>query len=99
MTDYIDRGSFLQLLDAYFSIPHCNLDYEAGVQKVKKMLEVYPPADVEPVRHAKNLCDIRGGLVECSACGAICNDTYTWSCEINYCPNCGAKMDEEVDKV
>ena len=100
MTDYIDRGSFLQLLDAYFSIPHCNLDYEAGVQKVQKMLKVYPPADVVPVRHA-HWIENEDYSLTCSACGHTTYETVREArgdgvyevLDPYFCPKCSAKMD------
>lgn len=33
-------------------------------------------------------------LFECSLCGASCDDTVPWDCDINFCPNCGADMRE-----
>lgn len=33
-------------------------------------------------------------MVRCSVCSAFANNIERW----NYCPNCGAKMDEEVQK-
>ena len=33
-------------------------------------------------------------LFECSHCGASCDDTVPWDCDINFCPNCGADMRE-----
>lgn len=37
-------------------------------------------------------------FIECSNCGAVidCSATYINENEYNYCPYCGAKMDEEV---
>ena len=101
MSRYIDRGSFLQLLAVYFSIPHCNPDYEAGVLKVEKMLEAYPSADVEPVRHGHWVAQYYETL---SARNRIIhqNKLFCSVCKKSngrqrkkYCPNCGAKMDGE----
>ena len=39
-----------------------------------------------------NLLEKYPSLFECSVCGASCFDTIPWDCNINYCPNCGAKM-------
>ncbi len=51
-----------------------------------------PTVDAEPVRHGQwlKLKDINGFFVRCS----VCLEAYGE--ETNYCPNCGAKMDEEV---
>lgn len=40
----------------------------------------------------RNLSEEYPSLFECSVCGASCFDTFPWDCDINYCPNCGAKM-------
>ena len=50
-----------------------------------------PAADVAPVRHAR-WKRYGKNLGECSECGEIV------SVRNNYCPNCGAKMDEKEDK-
>ena len=55
-----------------------------------------PAADVAPVVHGKDLA--QPSLFKCSVCGCEDDDTYT--CDVSkyrYCPNCGAKIDEEED--
>ena len=51
-----------------------------------------PTIDAEPVRHGKWI-DKSGGIEgawnHCSVCGERAIELY------DYCPNCGAKMDEE----
>lgn len=58
------------------------------------MLEDATTADVAPVRHGRWAETVTDGFlfVSCSACGF-----KTGRIDYNYCPNCGAKMDEEVD--
>ena len=50
-----------------------------------------PTADVAPVRHGRWAETVTDGFlfVSCSACGF-----KTGRIDYNYCPNCGAKMDE-----
>lgn len=51
--------------------------------------------DAEPVRHGHWEFDgeLNTGIYAlCSVCGESIYQCGTW----NYCPNCGAKMDEEV---
>ena len=50
-----------------------------------------PAADVAPVRHGR-WKRYGKNLGECSECGEIV------SVRNNYCPNCGAKMDEKEGK-
>ena len=53
-------------------------------------------ADVSLVRHGR--WEKQSGLYSCSECGRTCpydvqaDVIEYWTC--NYCPNCGAKMDE-----
>ena len=52
-------------------------------------------AAVAPMRHGRWKCHGDCGVTECSACG--------WSIEeyvgdYAYCPNCGARMDEEASE-
>lgn len=51
-------------------------------------------ADVAPVVHGEWLCAETDDeqFFLCS----VCNDKKYW--ESNYCPNCGAKMDEEQEE-
>ena len=63
----------------------------------KKDIDEVPTVDAEPVRHGKWLKAYldheafgkRPSIFYCSACCA-CSTVKT-----NYCPNCGARMDEE----
>lgn len=59
-----------------------------------------PAADVTPVRHGR--WEKQSGLYSCSECGKTCpydvqaDVIEYWAC--NYCPNCGAKMDSELNE-
>lgn len=66
------------------NIHKCNWVHDS--KSVEKFVDKLPAADVQEVRHGRwELYDI------CSVCGAQAEQ------QTNYCPNCGAKMDE-VDK-
>ena len=63
-------------------------------QIIKDYCDAQPTVDAVPVRHGKWI-DRNGAIVapfweryECSECGARSDNS-------NYCPNCGARMDEE----
>ena len=57
-----------------------------------------PAADVAPVVHGHWIEKEKysfGIMYDCSLCdNRILDNGYSW----NYCPNCGAKMDEKEDK-
>ena len=51
---------------------------------------------IEPKR-GENLKSDYPSLFECSVCGASCDDTIPWDCDINFCPNCGCAMTKESE--
>lgn len=78
-------------------------EYYKGLGKAKTLLLSQPTIDAEPVRHEHWIEMKRAHYFKCSKCrnpipykfgwklynGVIHNKRY-----YNYCPNCGAKMDE-----
>lgn len=71
-------------------------DADAITMEGVKIINQFPSADVAPVRHAHWIYH-RDNLFpsdstqECSCCHA---EEYLTLDNDNYCPNCGAKMDE-----
>lgn len=72
-------------------------DVHFGVDKI-------PSADVAPVVHGRWIhsrydnCSEQFELVKCSQCN---HEAYAMAFYVrggNYCPNCGAKMDGDVDE-
>lgn len=88
MAEYIDRKAVIENLDILMN--KSELGYVIG-QAVKRYIKRQPFADVAPVRHGRWKCFGRN-LGECSECGEVVASRY------NYCPNCGAKMDTEVQE-
>ena len=81
---YIDREALIERL-CYV----CGADCDKNICTVKQTVEYMPSADVEPVRHGMWVTE-KYPLIRCSRCDAVMIITdYD-----NYCPNCGAKMDE-----
>lgn len=86
MNEYVNRKD---LRDALY-------DADAIAMEGVKIINQFPSADVAPVRHAHwiyhrdNLFPI-DSTQECSYCHA---EEYLTLDNDNYCPNCGAKMDE-----
>ena len=50
-----------------------------------------------PVRHGRWIIDIVGGKIACSDCGCIYLG-YNGRLIPYYCPNCGAKMDGDMNE-
>ena len=93
--EYIKRSD--ALLEIQF-IPKGNW----STKRFLDAIEEVPAADVEPVRHGwwveRMLDNFKKYECACSECGAryIGNyDQYCEPAEFYYCPNCGAKMDED----
>lgn len=87
MAEYIDKQAFI--------------DYMMGTSRyftVKFDIESFPTADVAPVRHGRWEEASDGDGIVCPFCRTdFCTIVYETE-HFNYCPNCGAKMDEKEDK-
>lgn len=87
MAEYIDKQAFL--------------DHMRGTNRyfnVKCDIESFPAADVAPVVHGRWISKNHHGYkwtFVCSNCDYV--DGYPFNDRHNYCPNCGAKMDEEEE--
>ena len=82
--EYIDKQAFLDCMK------RTNRYFS-----VKFDIESFPTADVVPVVHGRWISKNHHGyewVFVCSNCGYPFNDRS------NYCPNCGAKMNESEDK-
>ena len=96
MTEYIERKA---IQDALYNADAITM---SGV----KILNQFPVADVAPVRHGRwiSLTDCLNAGVYCSVCHkkvykedyVICNRKN--KLRSDYCPNCGAKMDSELNE-
>ena len=87
MDEYINKQAFLDHMkrtDRYFN--------------VKFDIENFPNADVAPVRHGRWEEASDGDGIVCPFCRTdFCTIIYDTE-YFNYCPNCGAQMDEKEDK-
>ena len=78
MAEYIKREDVIETLTDIFKLQ---------VETAKAIIESIPAADVRPVVRGKWIT-VMYHLYECSECGHM---GYS---DMNYCPWCGAKMDE-----
>ena len=100
MAEYIERESAMLLPELPKEYRHYqtdNLDdaYEQGWDDALCCLEHIPAADVAPVRHGQWIDNGANGYkwaFVCSLCGYV--DGHPFDNRHNFCPNCGARMDE-----
>ena len=89
--DLIDGNALYQ--DIKTKIKASSQDGANVIDAVLSLIEDAPTVD--PVVHAHNLNKDYPSLFKCSNCGWSDDDTYTGDTDTyNYCPHCGARMDE-----
>lgn len=101
MNDYIKRDELYNnlILLAKYQIG----ERQQGILGCAETVRMCPAADVAPVVYGHWIKDSDSFQTDdyycvyfdytCSECGKIANDRHKLP---NYCPNCGAKMDEET---
>ena len=95
MAEYIDREELLEL----YCTGNTVLD-DVGVvplQVIRQNIIDMPAADVVPVLHGRWILEREpDGKPYCFHC-SVCDDDFHYigiTVAYDYCPNCGAKMDE-----
>lgn len=73
------------------------VDYGFGMKNIKELINSIPAADVTPVVHGRWVTHYRSGTPVAEGYVSTCCDMWN-NHKRNYCPNCGAKMDEEEKK-
>lgn len=101
LESYKDNGIQNITMMLYIAPKEFNLSEDEEVAEFNSELDGWrnnfmeiESADVAPVRHGQWININEYPYEKCSICGET-HDTVR--CLDNYCPNCGAKMDEEVD--
>jgi len=94
MIKYIDADKAIEVCDWY---EHEFCECENYIRTIAEDIRHLPAADVQEVKHGRWIIDRKFGndvmsdeqMVICSVCGK-----GIFYGKQNYCPNCGAKMDE-----
>lgn len=94
MDEYIDKNAAVGILEAMSRSADCEC-IKKRLEKAAKRVSAIPAADVAPVVHGRwverQAPHAMGGVsAKCSACG---KSVQYLGNPLNYCPNCGAKMD------
>ena len=86
MNDHIERET---------AIEYAKHAWAKGIEP-SQYIETIPAADVAPVRHGRWV--ERGCKWQCTNCKVLMSiDGTPKENMLNYCPNCGAKMDGDHD--
>mgnify|MGYP004582677647 CR=1 FL=1 len=96
MDDYIDRKAAIKLLTSVGL--EVSDSKRRTVAKCINEIELMPAADVAPVVHGRwldNRADGYKWAFICSRCGYV--DGHPFGDRHNFCPNCGAKMENDED--
>ena len=81
----------------HYDKEHGNEHFIYGIETVLEYAENLPAADVAPVVHGRwETNSDRPDTLICSVCK--CGFDMWKHDHHNFCPNCGAKMDEEVSR-
>lgn len=102
MTEYIDKAAAVRILEAKSDMAVCT-DAQPYFAAAAKMMGLLPSADVAPVIHARwHYTGTYPHGVYCSNCNRMFLPNMEWigiyDIPTNYCPCCGAKMDESEDE-
>lgn len=105
MAEYIEREALLEALKEFrlnetmskhLTREDCETARNA-VERAQMVIERIPATDVAPVQHGRwidnGACGYKWAFA-CSKCGYI--DGYPFNDRHNYCPNCGARMTEDI---
>ena len=97
MTEYIEREAISEEIRKYYYKNPPNFSYgegfDRGLDRAQRAILDAPAADVAPVRHGRwETNSDRPDSLICSICK--CGFDMWKHDPHNYCPNCGARMDE-----
>jgi hypothetical protein len=100
MAEYIKRADAIAAIIMCEAHEKGSEGYNIGLLKATSVVDLVPTADVKPVVHGKwRRIDAYPHRLYCSACfrSYLPNDEILqmYRIPMNYCPNCGAKMDGE----
>ena len=98
MAEYLNREAIMKfpIRKEHCDKEHANKHFINGIESVLEYVENLPAADVTPVRHRRWIDaypDIELNPMFMYGICSECGFEQGISKYLNYCPNCGAKMD------
>ena len=95
--DAISKSDVFEILGNLMSIPY-DFDRQINEKDVSESMdEIMALPSVTPARKKGKWINIDATHSKCDRCGAVF-EIASENGEVNYCPHCGAKMDEEVEE-
>ena len=105
MTEYIEREAISEEIRKYYYKNPPNFSYgegfDRGLDRAQRAILDAPAADVVPVRHGRWIDaypDIEPNPMFMYGICSECGFEQGISKYLNYCPNCGARMTEDIDE-
>lgn len=97
--EYISREAVLSFpfANGQYDREHADEHFIHGCESYREWIEQLPAADVVEVRHGRWIPTHDADKLRCSWCDVIHLIAQYPHGEINYCPNCGARMDKDGD--
>lgn len=92
MADYIDREAMIKQIERRERM--LIGDKSISIAALKQFVRNRPAADVVPAIRGHWIPTTRPYMNEYKDC-SVCDYRTWYSSDFNYCPNCGAKMEEE----
>lgn len=98
MAEYIDREAALAICEEEYREQIRILNYagDSVAWNIGHAIKALPTEDAVPVVHGRWVPTKVPFMNECEDC-SVCGYRTVWGRRFNYCPNCGAKMDEKED--
>lgn len=109
MAEYIEREALInvckEIIQDKWNEKACPVSWSHAYADFIEDIENQPSADVAPVRHG-HWIRVKG-IIQCDICGfglfpdgyffenGECTHSNEQNYRLNFCPNCGAKMDKE----
>lgn len=97
--DLISRSALLEAIDAEFFKTDPMGEEQLGFLKCRRIARTAPAVDAEPVQHGRWIPSTVKNILhfKCSECSEYMEAVWMANFDYVFCPNCGAKMDAEVE--
>lgn len=97
MSEYIEREMAIEICETEYQSRLRMLDYcgDTVAWNIGSEIKALPVANVAPVAHGRWITHYRSGTPVAEGYVSTCCDRWN-NRKSDYCPNCGAKMDDDT---